>query len=125
MPGQRIIVGQHIDPVKKQRAKELRVKMTPQERKLWSVLRANQLQGLRFRRQQVIDGFIVDFYCHSAGLVIEVDGSIHDEQAEYDSARDQVLTAGGLRILHFTNAAIDQDIRLILAAIAAACEAAP
>jgi very-short-patch-repair endonuclease len=125
MPRQQIVVGQHVDPIKQQRAKELRGEMTPHEAKLWNCLRANRLNGLRFRRQQVIDGFIVDFYCHSASVVIEVDGPIHNEQTEYDTARDQVLAAGGLRILRFTNAAIDQDVRPILAAIATACAIAP
>jgi very-short-patch-repair endonuclease len=57
----------------------------------WQHLRANQLNGLHFRRQQIIDGFIADFYCHVARLVIEVDGEIHQQQAEYDAERDRVL----------------------------------
>ena len=51
--------------------------MTPAEKILWQELRANKL-GVHFRRQQAIAGFIVDFYCHKAGLVVEVDGDIHD-----------------------------------------------
>jgi very-short-patch-repair endonuclease len=60
-------------------------------------LRANKL-GVHFRRQQVIEGFIVDFYCHKAALVIEVDGDIHDLQQEEDASREKVLSEMGLRI---------------------------
>ena len=76
-------------PKKKlQRAKELRRDMTPAEKILWQELRANKL-GVHFRRQQVIEGFIVDFYCHKAALVVEVDGDIHDLQQEEDARRER------------------------------------
>jgi very-short-patch-repair endonuclease len=77
MPIKNIIPGQTVTKEKLQRAKELRRDMTPAEKILWQELRANKL-GVHFRRQQVIAGFIVDFYCHKAGLVIEVDGDIHN-----------------------------------------------
>ncbi len=73
-----IVTGQRVKKEKLERAKELRRNMTPAERRLWNELRANRLGGWHFRRQQIIDGFIVDFYCHKAGLIIEVDGPIHD-----------------------------------------------
>ncbi|MBC6941031.1 MAG: DUF559 domain-containing protein [Chloroflexi bacterium] len=57
------------------------------EKILWKELRASKL-GVYFRRQQVIQGFIVDFYCHMAGLVIEVDGDVHDLRKEEDERRD-------------------------------------
>ncbi len=60
-----------------------RCEMTPAEKILWEELRANKL-GVHFRRQQVIQGFIVDFYCHQAGLVVEVDGDVHDLHKEED-----------------------------------------
>ncbi len=61
--------------------------MTPPKilRSIWQELRGNKL-GVHFRRQQVIAGFIVDFYCHKAALVVEVDGDIHDLQQEEDAA---------------------------------------
>jgi len=65
-------------------------------------LRANKL-GVHFRRQQVIQGFIVDFYCHRAGLVVEVDGDVHDLQKEEDERREKVLSEMGLRIVRFGN----------------------
>jgi len=69
--------------------------MTRAERVLWQRLKAGRLQGWHFRRQQVIDGFIVDFYCHAAGLVLEIDGGVHEQQREYDTERDAVLLARG------------------------------
>ena len=88
--------------------------MTPAERVLWRVLRGRQLDGLRFRRQQIIDGYIVDFYCHASGLVVELDGPIHLAQAEYDRERDLALAARGLRVLRFPNEEVIQDLPVVL-----------
>ncbi|MBK9210147.1 MAG: DUF559 domain-containing protein [Anaerolineales bacterium] len=68
-----MVTGQHVTEYKLERARELRRDMTPAEKILWEELRRNKL-GVHFRRQQVIERFIADFYCHSASLVIEVDG---------------------------------------------------
>jgi len=116
-----IVQGRRIDSDKLARAKELRRHMTEAEKILWQHLRANRLDGLHFRRQQVIDGFIVDFYCHAAKLVIEVDGEIHQQQLEYDQARDRVLMARGLRVLRIRNAELMRDLDRVLTRIAAAC----
>jgi len=97
-----IIPGQRVAKEKIQRAKELRREMTPAEKILWQELRGNKL-GFHFRRQQVIAGFIVDFYCHKAALVIEVDGDIHDLQKEEDVRRERVLLEMGLRVVRFKN----------------------
>ena len=121
MPKDGIITGQKINPAKLERARALRRNMTPAEKRLWSVLRRNQLDGLHFRRQQIIDGFIVDFYCHAAGLVVEVDGPIHDEQSEYDAERDRALTARGLRVLRVRNEEVTRDLEGVLARIRVAC----
>ena len=115
----RIVRGQRVDPAKVKRAKELRREMTEEERMLWQYLRDNRLLGMHFRRQQVIDGFIVDFYCHAAGLVIEVDGEIHQEQVEYDQRRDRVLSARGLRVLRIPNEDIRQDMAGVLQRLSA------
>lgn len=87
---QSIIRKQKVSEEKLARAKELRKNMTQAERILWDYLRGNRLHGLHFRRHQVIDGYIVDFYCHSAGLVIEVDGEIHNNQKEEDLERERI-----------------------------------
>ena len=102
MPIKNIVTEQRVTKAKLERAKELRREMTPAEKLLWQEIRANKL-GVRFRRQQVIQGFIVDFYCHQAGLVIEVDGDIHDLQKEEDERREKVLSALGLRVVRFRN----------------------
>jgi very-short-patch-repair endonuclease len=110
MPVKNIIPGQRVTKAKLERARELRREMTPAETILWQELRGNKL-GVHFRRQQVIKGFIVDFYCHKAGLIIEVDGAIHDEDAqkEYDIKREQVLNALGLRVVRFPNEEIKES----------------
>ena len=99
-----IIPGQRVTKEKLQRAKELRQDMTPAEKILWQELRGNKL-GVHFRRQQVIAGFIVDFYCHKADLVIELDGSVHekDAQKESDAERDKALGEMGLHVIRFKN----------------------
>ena len=87
-----------------------------------ATVRANQLDGWHFRRQQIIDGFSVDFYCHAAGLVVELDGGIHQQQVEYDTEREKVLVARGLRIVRFKNEEVRQDLKGVLIRIQAVCE---
>ena len=117
MPAKNIVIGQKVDAAKVQRAKELRRNMTPAERTLWQHLRANRLGGFHLRRQQIIDGFIVDFYCHKAGLVIEVDGPIHDKQQPEDSRREAALAKRGLRIVRFKNESVMNHLPQVLAEI--------
>jgi len=121
VPVRNIVIGQNVDRAKVQRAKELRRQMTGEERILWQQLRTNRLEGFHFRRQQVIDGFIVDFYCHAAGLVVEVDGGVHEGQAEYDEERDRLLSARGLRVLRVENREVRENLPDVLARIVAAC----
>ena len=82
LPRSGIVRGQKVARVKAQRSKELRRNETPQERAVWQRVRRNRLLGLHFRRQQIIDGFVADFYCHAAGVVIELDGLDHLRQAD-------------------------------------------
>jgi very-short-patch-repair endonuclease len=112
MPVKNIIPGQTVTKEKLLRAKELRRDMTPAEKILWQELRANKL-GVHFRRQQVIAGFIVDFYCHKAALVIEVDGDIHDLQKEEDARREKVLSEIGLRIVRFRNEEVMKNLSAV------------
>ena len=120
-PVPNIVVGQAVSEAKVIRSKQLRSEMTPTERILWSELRANRLQGLKFRRQQIIDGFIVDFYCHGAGVVVELDGPVHDEKKEADAERECVLTGRGLLVLRFTNDEIQTDLNSVVEKIAGVC----
>jgi very-short-patch-repair endonuclease len=121
MPAKNIVIGQRVASDKIQLAKELRRRMTPEEKILWQCLRGNRLGGFHFRRQQVIDGYIVDLYCHAAGLIVETDGSVHEQQVEYDQQRDETLSARGLRILRIKNAEVRHSLTSVLARIAAAC----
>jgi very-short-patch-repair endonuclease len=106
-----VVIGQSVTEEKQVLAQQMRHAMTPAEARLWERLRGSQI-GINFRRQQVIDGFIVDFYCHTAALVIEVDGPVHE--LEYDAERDHILTSRGLTILRFTNDQITQQIGVVL-----------
>lgn len=116
MPIKNIVTEQPVTKAKLERAKELRREMTPAEKLLWQQIRANKL-GIRFRRQQVIQGFIVDFYCHQAGLVIEVDGDIHDLQKEEDERREKVLREMGLRIVRFGNDEVVKSLSAVVGKI--------
>ena len=111
------IVRAYHAPEKQALAVQMRREMTPSEARLWERLRANRLNGLSFRRQQVIGGFIADFYCRSARLVIECDGRVHESQADYDRARDEIIAAYKLRILRFSNDAIADNLPAVLAEI--------
>jgi very-short-patch-repair endonuclease len=113
VPARNIVVGQEIAAGMTERSRELRRTMTPGEKILWEALRGRRLRGLRFRRQQIIGRFIVDFYCHSAGLIVEVDGPIHDQQTDRDRERDAFLRGLGLNILRVS----DENVRTALPAV--------
>jgi len=78
---------------------------TMPEQLMWQLLRAKQFMNLKFRRQHVIAPYIVDFYCHELGLVIELDGSQHgaDDAIEYDAERTKFLEALGFRVVRYWN----------------------
>ena len=114
MNKQGIVQGQKVSQELRARAKELRRNMTPAEKRLWSKLRSNRLNNWHFRRQQIIDGFIVDFYCHRAGLIIEIDGPIHKKQVIEDNERTRVFEDRGLKILRFTNKQIMNELNKVL-----------
>jgi very-short-patch-repair endonuclease len=122
MPDKKIITGQHVSTEQFGRSKDLRREMTPTEARLWQRLRANRLEGFHFRRQQVIDRFIVDFYCHQADLVVEVDGGVHLDQEEYDRERDLCLQERGLKVLRFTNTQVNNNLEDVLSLILEACQ---
>ena len=102
----KIVRRQTVAAEKLSLAKRLRHEMTPPERALWMALRRNGLDGFHFRRQQVIEGFIVDFYCDAAKLAIELDGSVHEEQWKYDESRDKAIALRGVRVLRISNDAM-------------------
>jgi len=95
------------------RAKEMRKNMTRHERKLWYDFLRNY--PVRFQRQKTIGSYIVDSYCHDAGLIIELDGMQHDEKdaKEYDEVRTAFLQACGLMVVRFPNVNIDRNFAAV------------
>ncbi len=107
------------------RARCLRRDATPAEKKLWSALRAGNLDGFKFRRQQRIGPFVADFACQSARLVIEVDGDSHVAQIDYDARRTEFLAREGYRVLRFTNADVMDNLDGVCRAIELALAGRP
>jgi very-short-patch-repair endonuclease len=85
------------------RARDLRQHSTDAEWKLWAIVRGRQLGGYKFRRQFPIDRYFADFACFDARLIVELDGSQHQERADYDAARTATLERLGWRVLRFDN----------------------
>jgi very-short-patch-repair endonuclease len=86
-----------------QAARAMRKNATPAERVLWNALRDHRFCDVPFRRQHPLDRFVLDFYCPSRKLAIEVDGEIHEHQREYDEGRTNALAARGIRVIRFQN----------------------
>jgi very-short-patch-repair endonuclease len=102
-----------------EKARALRPEMSPPEAALWQVLRTRP-EGVKFRRQHPVGPFVVDFYCPSAKLVVEIDGIVHEmgDNPERDEERDQWLEEHGFRILRIMARELYRDVepavRLIL-----------
>jgi len=108
----------------------LRNAATAAERLLWGVLRNRRLDGFKFRRQHSIGSYIVDFYCPSARLAVELDGSAHDSLGGQgrDGARDAYLASLGVRVLRFDNETVRRELDAVVQLIgkmAAATVASP
>ena len=88
--------------------------MTDAERKLWSLLRRKQVEDFRFRRQVPLGPFVADFACHSARLIIEVDGGQHGLRTEQDARRTKWLEQFGWRLLRFWNANVLREPENVL-----------
>jgi very-short-patch-repair endonuclease len=87
------------------RRKELRAALTPAEAALWRLLQRSQLDGRKFRRQQSIGPYIVDFYCGEERLIVELEGSAHDSEraARRDDVRERLLSNAGIAVLRLQN----------------------
>jgi very-short-patch-repair endonuclease len=105
-------MGNYGDRELVRRARELRSNMTRAEIILWSRLRSKKVNGYKFRRQQPIFDYIVDFYCNELKLIIEVDGEIHslNEKPKYDLKRDNILKINGYHIIRLTNFEIETEL---------------
>lgn len=102
-------------------ARELRKNATDCERLLWQHLRAGRLQGFKFKRQQPLGNYIVDFVSFQTRLIVEADGGQHADQTEYDARRDDWLKSQGFRVLRFWNNDILANTEGVLAVILEAC----
>jgi very-short-patch-repair endonuclease len=98
------------NPNLKERARELRQAGNLSEVLLWQQIKNKQLNGLDFDRQKIIGSYIVDFYCANCNLVVEIDGSSHDNKAEYDEERDAYLNGLGLTVIHILDADVKQNL---------------
>src|SRR3990172_13056637 len=89
----------------KENRKKLRNNLTPAEAKLWSLLKNGQLENRKFRRQHSVGQYVLDFYCPSEKLCIELDGIVHltEEGYEYDTARTEYLKTLNIRVMRFEN----------------------
>jgi very-short-patch-repair endonuclease len=114
-----------VDPTTRQHARENRHHQSPAEARVWKVLRNHNLDGLKFRRQHPLGPYIVDFYCHEAKLVVELDGRSHDAQMDYDAARTAWLEGQGCRVIRFSNMQVMQDIVSVVEGVRLACEKRP
>ena len=113
--------NQYVDPEKLELAREFRKRPTLGERILWKVLETDAFRGLHFRRQQIIAGFIVDFYCSDARVVIELDGPIHDRQVREDRDRDRALSAMGIKTIRIASERVQDDLLALLEEVFVAC----
>ena len=102
-------------------ARRLRKDQTPAESKLWHKIRNRQIGGYKFRRQQPIGQYIVDFYCSLSQLVIEIDGDTHADQIEYDQARTKWLATEGYKVIRFTNSDIHANLENVAEEILKQC----
>ena len=92
-------------PDKTHRARRLRSDMTHAERLLWEMVRNRKLDGWKFRRQTVVAGRVVDFFCPELGLVIELDGGVHRLTEAADAERDRRMAEAGFHIVRLSNEA--------------------
>ncbi|MCG2461709.1 endonuclease domain-containing protein [Flavobacteriaceae bacterium F89] len=101
--------------------KELRNNATKAESMLWKALRSRQLEGRKFRRQQSIDNFIVDFYCPQEKLIVELDGEVHNNPVSenYDDDRTEKLEELGFTVLRFENKLVFEQLDMIMECIKA------
>jgi very-short-patch-repair endonuclease len=109
------------NPKTRTHAIELRKESTPAERKLWAVIRNDQL-GVNFRRQHAVGNYIPDFVCVQKKLIIELDGSQHLEQQEYDQERTNFLESLGYKVIRFWNNDVTNNIDGVILAVIYAME---
>jgi very-short-patch-repair endonuclease len=96
--------------------RDLRQRQTLAEKTLWAALRAGRLDGLKFRRQHPIGPYVVDFFCESLRLIVELDGAVHDDPAEQqrDSDREAYLRTYGYSVVRFPNEMVITQLTAVI-----------
>ena len=105
------------DNVLRQHARENRRNSTKSEQIMWRLLRGHQLCSLKFRRQHLIEPFVVDFACIPQKLIIEIDGGYHDQVVPADLSRQKFLESLGWRVLRFASDDVEQNAEAVITAI--------
>lgn len=100
-----------------EKARRLRLAQTDAETRLWQHLRAHRLHGLKFKRQKPMGHYIVDFVCIESSLIVELDGSQHADQQEYDALRTDWLSAQGYEVIRFWNHEVMTNLHAVLETI--------
>ena len=122
-----MLAPKHSDPAGKPRRREFRAALTPAEALLWRRLKRSQLAGHKFRRRHSVGPYVLDFYCPTEKLGIELDGTFdgtaHDHAAPVrrDVFRTAYLAAAGVRLIRFEEGAVVHDLAGVLASIARCC----
>lgn len=90
--------------------------MTRSEKIMWNALRNRQFLGLKFRRQHLIEGYLVDFYCHELQLAIEIDGSVHkyEDQMNQDVERQKIIEEKGIKFFRTSDEEVKYSISVVL-----------
>ncbi|MEW6681603.1 MAG: endonuclease domain-containing protein [Nitrospirota bacterium] len=107
------------------RARQLRSSLTPAEQALWRQLRLRQVDGFKFRRQQPLGPYVVDFACLEARLIVEVDGGHHLSAREYDAERSEWLQSQNFRVLRFWNHEVLTETEGVIGVIEHALNTSP
>jgi len=103
-------------------AHKMKLNPTPAESLLWDWIHDDET-GFHFKQQRIIGPYILDFYCKSAKIAVEVDGGIHDRRKEYDASRDQsLLHIHGIRVIRFSNEQVMNDTMTVVASIVSECD---
>ncbi len=102
------------NPLLKERARALRKAGNLAEVLFWNQVKNKQFKGYDFDRQKIIGNYIADFYCTNCNVVVEIDGSSHDEKQEYDAARDAYFESLGLTVIHVTDMAVKKDLNGVM-----------
>lgn len=100
-----------------ERARKLRKNQTETEKLIWSALRRNRLEGLKFKRQAPVGPYILDFVCLTAKLVLEIDGQGHDQTVAYDTRRTSILKREGFLVMRFSNEDVRENLEGVIETI--------